>query len=148
MDTTHLHLMVNHFPLAGLIFSLLLLLASWLFKSKDLMRAGLVGIFLTGLVTIPTFFTGESAEEAMEQLPGISEQLIKNHEEAAEKAIWLIGATALTAIFIFLIQIKKKATSKWLITLLVILSVLSVAVLAWTNNLGGQISHPEIRKNK
>ena len=148
MDATHIHLILNHFPISGMIFSIPLLLVAWLRKSEVLGRAGMITVFVTGFITIPTFLTGDPAEELIEHLPGISEKIIKIHEEAAEKAIWFVGAAALVALIGLFLSFRNRYTPKWAVPLVMILSVCSIGVLGWTNNLGGAISHPEIRRNK
>ena len=148
MDAAHLHLMFNHIPIAGILFAIPILLVAWWRESDVLGRTGMFLVLLTGLITIPTFLTGEPAEEIIEHLPGISEKMIKIHEETAEKAIWFVAAAAIGALISLIIAFKKKSLPMRAIPLVTILAVCSLGFLAWTNNLGGEISHPEIRKNK
>lgn len=147
MDAAHLHLMLNHLPIAGMLFAIPLLLVAWWRNSDSLGRMGMLIVLLSGLITIPTFLTGEPAEEIIEHLPGISEQMIKIHEETAEKALWFIGAASLGALISLIFAYRNKALSLRAIPAVTILAICSMGFLAWTNNLGGQISHPEIRKN-
>ncbi len=145
MNTAHIHLIVNHLPLAGMIFSLPLLLAALWKNNKVLSQTALLAVFITGLSAGPTFLSGEPAEETIEHLPGVSEQLIKDHEEAAEKTIWVIGITAIAALAGFIVTRKKNTIPKQLLLTVTTLVLLTAGALAWTNNLGGQIRHPEIQ---
>ena len=55
------------------------------FSPKILKRTAYLVLILAAVVAIPTFTTGEGAEEVVEKLAGIDENLIKNHQEVAEK---------------------------------------------------------------
>lgn len=146
MDAAQVHLMLNHLPFAGVLVALPILLIAWWRKSELLGRTGLLIVLFSGLVAIPTFLTGEPTEEILEHLPGISEELMKAHEEAAEKAIWLIGAAAFGAFVSLAFALKKRSLPRWAVPSVALLAGLSLGTLAWTNHLGGQISHVEIRK--
>jgi len=146
MNAAHIHLIVNHFPIAGIFFSLpLLAFAGWR-NHEDLKRAAMLLVLFSGLIAVLTFLTGEPAEEVAEHLPGVTEQLIKAHEEAAEKTLWLVGAAAGLAMMSLGIAFRKKETPRKMIPWVGLLCLAAGGSLAWTSNLGGQIRHPEIRK--
>ncbi|MFC7671286.1 hypothetical protein ACFQT0_30695 [Hymenobacter humi] len=85
MNQAHWHLLLNHAPILGSLFGLvLLLLAVALRLQPVLLRTGLVTLIVAALLTIPTQLTGDGAEEVVEDQPGVSEPLIHEHEEAAE----------------------------------------------------------------
>lgn len=145
MNAAHAHLVLNHLPVAGFIVATpILLIAGWK-KNEAFGRIGMAIIVVASLVLIPTFLTGEPAEEIIENLPGVSESLIEKHEEAAEKAIWFVGAAGLAALVGLLASFRKKSVTRAALAWVTILSVCAVGVLAWTNNLGGEIRHSEIR---
>lgn len=147
MNPAHLHLILNHFPIAGMLFAMPILLVAWWRKSDVLGQIGMLIVVLAGLITIPVFLTGEPTEEMIEHLPCISEKLIEVHEEMAEKAIWVVGAASLTALASLVYALLRKSFPMKAIPPVMILALCSLGVLAWTNNLGGEISHPEIKKN-
>jgi hypothetical protein len=102
---------------------------------------------LVALWAIPAYLTGEPAEEILENLPGISENLIKSHEESAETAFIfteIVGALTLITLFVrrFFQTLGNRLTIIVLIGLLI-----SGGLIAWTANLGGKINHPEIRSD-
>lgn len=139
--------MANHFPLIGFVFSFLLL-ALGLFRSNEgYSRAGFLVILVAGLFAVPTFLTGEPAEEIMEKLPGFSEELVEAHEEAAELAIWLIGATTLAAAAAFWSSLRRVGRSQLILKIILVLNLISLILIGRTNQLGGKISHPEIRSD-
>lgn len=145
MDATHIHLLLNHFPIIGTLIGGMILIAGLLRKEPLLQLTGLATLFVVSLVAVPVFLTGDGAEEAVEHLPGVSESIIHQHEEWAEATIWLIGGMGLLAIasFAAIWRQMKFATHATLVVLL--LTVASFAMVAKTANLGGQIRHTEIR---
>lgn len=145
MDAAHLHLMLNHFPLAGMLGALLILALGRWSKNEILTRTGLALVVLTGALTLPTFLTGEPAEKAIEHLPGISESLIEAHEEAAEKIVWLVGVAATVSAAGLVQAFRKGIAPRWAVMGVFGLGIATAVSLAWVNNLGGRISHPEIR---
>lgn len=148
MNAAHIHLILIHFPIAGMLFATLVLLIAWWRKNVLLCQTGMVLILLSGLITIPTFITGERAEEIMEQVPGISERLIEIHEEAAEKTMWFVGAAALAALLSLVVTIKYKSILSKTIPVVILISLFTIGFLAWTDRTGAEISHPEIRADE
>ena len=145
MNGAHVHLIFNHFPLIGFVLAFPLLVWGLIRSNKDFMRASLVVIIMAGVFTLPTYFSGEDAEEAIENRPGISKELIHTHEEAAEYAIIFTEITALAALIALILSVKKDRLPKPLIIVILLLQIFTMTVLATTNNHGGKISHPEIR---
>ncbi len=70
-------------PLPGILFSLALLLVVLSKKSGELKKLSCCVFVLIALLAIPTYLTGEGAEEVVEHLPGVEHELIEEHEESA-----------------------------------------------------------------
>jgi uncharacterized membrane protein len=145
MDGAHFHLMLNHFPIAGMVFSIGLLAIAGRMDSDTLKRAALLLVVVTGLLTIPAFLTGEPAEKVVEHFPNVTKAMIEAHEEAAEKGAWAVWITSGVAMAGLILSFKRKVTAGWVIPVVLILSLGCVGLFAWSNNLGGQISHSELR---
>ncbi len=145
MDATHLHLALAHFPIIGTLIGAAILAYGLMFKNLALQKGGLITCIIMALITIPVFLTGGEAEETVEDLAGVSEQLIENHEEFAEKAVWLIGIMGALALIAFFMIIKKFSAAKTLTWITLIVSLATFGVFAQLGNLGGQIRHSEIR---
>lgn len=148
MNGAHLHLLLNHFPMIGLVFSILILGLGLIRKSDEVIRSGLLIAFISGALAIPTFLTGEPAEKIIEHSPGFSETLLEAHEEAAEFAVWVMGMTAIAAVAGLFYSVKKNRIPRLLMSSIVSLNIFSLVVIGRTNNLGGKISHPEIRDSR
>lgn len=146
MNAAHLHLILNHFPILGTLFGMGLLAYGLFAKNKSVQNAAFVLFAIITLISIPAFLSGEGAEEVVEHLPGVSENLIHEHEEWAEKAIWLMGILGLLSLISLFFSIKNKSGAKVLSIITLVASLATFGVMAQVGNLGGQIRHTEIRK--
>jgi|ERR1051326_332988 uncharacterized membrane protein len=144
MNLVHLHLLLNHFPVIGVLIAALLLAVAVGRRSGELAKASLALLALVGTMAVLVFFTGEPAQEAVEKLPGISERVIDHHEDAARLATIVtaaMGAFALGALAVY-----RRRALPHLLTLLALLGAVgSTAMMGYAANLGGQIRHTEIR---
>ncbi|MBB4603673.1 putative membrane protein [Hymenobacter luteus] len=145
MNGAHLHLLLNHTPILGSLFGLLLLLVAVVRRQETLINAGLVALVVAALLTIPTQLTGEGAEEVVEDRPGVTHALIHEHEEAAELSLWVMEATGALALVSLLARRRTTARAPLFTYLTLAGAVVSFGLLARTGNLGGQIMHPEAR---
>lgn len=145
MNGAHMHLLVNHLPVIGSIFAILLLVWSLTRKNTDIARAAL-GLFVIAAITgLAAYFTGEPAEHLAEDLAGVSESAIHSHEESAELATVLLGGYGVFALGA-LIYLRKRESEfpRKLVTLALLLSFVPAGAMGWTANQGGKIRHPEI----
>lgn len=147
MNWAHIHLMINHFPVIGVIFGFLLLVAAMVKKSEELKKVSLGIFIIMALIAIPVYLTGEPAEEMVEDLVGVSESIIEQHEEMALIsliAVILLGVTAAVGLFFFRHSVTIPG---WFVVIALILSIIAGGLIGKTANLGGQIRHSEIRKD-
>ncbi len=144
MNTTHLHLLLNHFPIIGTLIGSGLLLWGILRKQNNVKSAGAAVLFVMAVIAIPVYTTGEPAEESVENLPGVSDAMIELHESAATLAIWLLGITGLLSLAALVMDVKKKTAAGFIFMVSFVLSVISFAAMARTGYYGGQIRHTEI----
>ena len=145
MNGAHLHLVLNHLPVVGIGFGLALLIFALVKKSPELQKVSLGVLVITALLTLPAYFTGEPAEELVEDVAGISEAIVERHEDAAKVALiasGILGAVALGGLILFR---RAGRLPTGFIILVLALALGAEGTMAWTANLGGQIRHPEIR---
>jgi hypothetical protein len=145
MNPAHLHIILNHIPVIGIPFGTALLIWGFWRKSQEVKTAALLVFVAIALVTIPTYLSGRAAEDLVEDLPGVSENLIENHEGAAAIAVAATSILGGLALVRLLIPTRFAAIGGPLTILVFVLSVGVAGWLARTANLGGQIRHPEIR---
>lgn len=147
MDTTHIHLLLNHFPIIGTLIGSGLLLWGLLKKHDNIKISASVILILMTVIAIPVYLTGEPAEESVEKLPGVMDSMIEMHEDAAKIAIWLMGLTGVFALVALIIQRQKMQLAKHAYTFVFIVSLVCFAAMARTGYYGGQIRHSEIRSS-
>ena len=145
MNLAHYHLLLNHFPIIGTILSFVILVVGTIIKNETVKKTAYWSFIVTGLLSFPAYFTGESAEYAIEGLPGVDKHLIHEHEEIAGLGLWL-SITLGIAAFLALQFIQKSKAN--LINYFVLLFGLSVICLfTYIGYTGGIIRHPEIEHN-
>jgi uncharacterized membrane protein len=145
MDLAHLHLLLNHFPTIGTIMGGGLFVLSLITNSDDLKRASLVVLLGISLIAIPTYISGNGAQEAVKSLPGVSKTLIETHEGAALVALGFIEVTGAFA-WLGLWQFRRLArVPNWNLAVILVLTAVSLGLMARASNLGGEIRHGEIR---
>lgn len=143
MSGAHIHLLLNHIPVLGVVFGLLIFLVAIVRQNPETVRIALGLFVLAGLASIMVFLTGEPAEELVEDLPDVMHAIVETHEEAG--LIALIFAVTLGVVSLIEMFVFRQGLPKWAVRGTLVLALVVGGVLAWTANLGGQISHPEIR---
>jgi len=151
MDPTHLHLLLNHVPTVGFGIGVALYIASLYAKSNDLKQASLVIFVAVALITIPTYVTGNAAQIKLQDKGEIGEQarttlsLVQAHEGAAFLALTFMEITGALA-WLALWQFRRTSIlSNGMAGCLLVLSLMTMGLTAQAANIGGHISHPEIR---
>jgi len=144
MNPAHLHLLTNHLPVLGTLFGLCLLLFAQIRKSDELKKVSF-GIFLVvALLSVPSYLSGEPAEDQVENIATVSKVFLEQHEDAAKVAF--IGVLVLGALgLIGLLRYRFQCSCKWLSPVVLIAAIAVTATMMWTANLGGKIRHSEIR---
>ncbi|MBF9236582.1 hypothetical protein I2I05_04155 [Hymenobacter sp. BT683] len=146
MNQAHLHLLVNHVPILGSLFALVLLGAGLLQKNTTMIRAGLVAVLAAGVLCLPAQLTGEGAAEVVQTLPRVSRALIQDHETAAEQGFWVLEGAATLALLALLLLKNNSPRARLVAALALVATGLSFGLLARAGSLGGRIVHTEIRE--
>lgn len=145
MNQVHLHLIITHLPVFGSILGAFVL-GYGIWRKTDQTKMAAYFLFIIAAIGAGiAYLTGEGAEEVVENLPGVSENIIKQHEEFAMFALVsliVLGISSLVAIFL---TYKKSALLKGASFVTLLISLISFALVAQTGYLGGQIRHTEIR---
>ena len=138
MDLVHLHLLLNHIPVAGLALGLLVVGWGFVRKSRDVTTVGLAAFVIAALAAGGTFLTGEPAEDRVGGLAGVSRATIERHEEAAEPALVATIIAGLVAILAVVMPRRQVAVA------LLAVGAIAFALVARAANLGGHIRHTEL----
>jgi uncharacterized membrane protein len=144
MNLAHLHLLLNHFPIIGTMVGLGLFLVSLVGKNDDLKRAGLIIYAAMALLSLPTFFSGVGAQGAIQDLPGVSADLISRHEGAAMLALVFMEITGALALVGLWQSHKYSRPARWNVAAVLVISLITVGLMARVGTTGGDIRHPEI----
>ncbi len=149
MYLAHIHLLLNHWPIIGSFIGLGLLLAALIANSDHLKQASLALISLIALLAIPAYLSGNAADEVLRASPGVSEDLIQNHQGAALLAfvfMEITGAFALLGLWKFsrLSSPPPGPVGRWNVSAVLLLLIVTVGLMTITGNTGGAIRHPEI----
>lgn len=145
MNSAHIHLIINHVPVILTIFSLFVLLAGYFKNKQDYRKLAFIGFVIAAIFTIITFYTGDGAEDIVEDIAAFSHDTIENHEHAAETSrlfAILLGLFGLAGIFYF--KSDKVKGFKVFIIITILLALLASAYLIYTGYLGGMIRHTEL----
>ncbi len=144
MDQTHIHLLITHLPIfSSLLGTLVLGFAIWK-KSNTTTVAAYYILVISALGAVIAYITGEEAEETVEKIQGISENVIEQHSDFAVFAlVGLIVVGVSSLIGIYFINTKSNF-AKTIATTTLFLALISFALVARTGYLGGQIRHTEI----
>jgi hypothetical protein len=153
MSTTHVHLLLNHFPTVGFVMTIGLFLAGIVARSDQLIRASFAAYVGIALIAIPTYVTGNAAAEHLcvgkPNEPcadtAISRALIERHEGAAVPALAVIMATAGFAWLGLWQHRLLRRIAPWNIAVIALLSVSAMGLVARAASMGGEIRHPEVR---
>ncbi len=145
MNAAHWHLLLNHAPVIGIVWSFALLGFALLRRNDSIKRVALVSLVVAALVAVPAYVTGEPAEDVVESVPGMAKGILERHEDAAGVALGGglgLGVLALAGLLGFR---GARPVPVWFGLTTLAGALVVIALMAWTANLGGQIRHPEIR---
>jgi uncharacterized membrane protein len=144
MNWAQAHLLLNHLPVLGLVYSLLIFGGSFFWYRRELRRAGLILFVITALGTIPVYMTGEPAEHLVRDMPQVDRDAIETHQDWATAsliAIEVLGVVALASLYLS----WKSTLPELLVQACLLLALISFGIVGWTAHLGGQVHHPEVR---
>ena len=145
MNNAHLHLVVNHLPIIFPIVGVIILLIA-IFTKSDVSKRNAYIVFILGAVaSVAAMATGEGAEDAIENIQGVSENLMHRHEEAAEifaGMSYFLGAVSLLG---FLTSYRNFSLDKLMPVTILIVAGVSLYIAQEAVRTGGEIRHTEIR---
>jgi uncharacterized membrane protein len=124
-DTTHLHPMIVHFPIALLIVGFLSDLIGAFFKKEFFSKAGFYLLILGTAGVIAAYLSGNIAGDGVSEA-GTLKQALENHEEAAELSLWLMVIASVVRIGIVVFK-KYTGMFKWAAIVLFFAGILSIA---------------------
>lgn len=144
MNQTHIHLLITHLPIFGSILGGLVL-AHGLWTNSNQTKIAAYNLFIISAIGAGiAYLTGEAAEETVENIQGVLEATIKQHEEFALFALISLIILGLTSIVGLFITLKNLPLTRTVAFIILFISLISFGLVARTGYLGGQIRHTEI----
>ena len=144
MNPAHLHLLINHFPIIGsLIGGFVLGYGIWS-KSIQTKIAAYYVLLASTAGAVIAYLTGEGAEEIIENIQGISKEMLDQHEDFSLISLVVIIILGIFSIIGLFLTIRKSTLSNTVAVITLLTSLVSFGLIARTGYLGGQIRHTEI----
>ncbi len=143
MNQAWLHLMTNHIPVLGLPIAALALAWGLARRHDSVIRLALFGAVLLGPLTAFVAWSGEGAEEVVEDTPWASRTRIHDHEEAGERARLVALVVAAGALVVLVMSRRREISRGGTIAVLVGLVAASGAA-GYSALEGGEIRHDEV----
>ena len=144
MNSAHLHLIITHLPIFGSILGAFVLGYGVLSKSNQTKNGAYLVFVICAIGAGIAYFTGEGAEDAVENIPGVSESIIHQHEDFAMYALISMIALGVVSLVSLFLTYKRNPLAKHAAIVVLFVSLISFGLVAWTGYLGGQIRHTEI----
>ncbi|HRE78719.1 MAG TPA: hypothetical protein PLL09_12955 [Flavobacterium sp.] len=147
MNDAHLHMVVNHFPIIGIILGFGILVTGLFLKNNSVKNTAYCLFIVGAIFAAVSMATGEGAEEIAEKLPGVTDQIIETHEEMAEKLAIVLYALGFVSLIGLFLNFKKHSKAVFVSYIAVIIAVVCIFLGKQTGTTGGEIRHTEIREN-
>jgi uncharacterized membrane protein len=144
MNQTHIHLLITHLPIFGSILGGIVLAHGLWTKSNQTKIAAYNLFIISSIGAGIAYLTGEGAEESVEDLQGVVEATIKQHEDFALFALISLIILGLASIVGLFLTLRKSPLTRTTALMILFISLISFGLVARTGYLGGQIRHTEI----
>ena len=147
MNDAHLHMVVNHFPIIGIILGFGILIAGMFFKNNSVVNTA-YSLFIVGAIfAFASMQTGEGAEEMVEDMPSVGKKIIHIHEEMAEKLALVLYFLGLISIAGLYTNSKNHSKAKLVSFLALTVAAVGIFLGKETGTTGGEVRHTEIRSD-
>ena len=144
MNQTHIHLLITHLPVFGSILGGVVLAYALWAKSNQTTIAAYILLIISSIGAGISYLTGEAAEETVENIAGVSKNLVEQHEEVAVITLVLFIVLGIASVVGLFLTWRKFASVRSVAVVVLVISVVSFGFVARTGYLGGQIRHTEI----
>ncbi|MGB3084518.1 MAG: hypothetical protein WBB21_07370 [Saprospiraceae bacterium] len=147
MDQTHIHLILTHLPIFGSSLGGFVLAHGVWTKSNQTKIAAYNLFIISSIGAGIAYLTGEAAEETVENLQGVVETTIGQHEDFALFALISLIVLGLSSILGLYLTLKESLLTRKIAFIILLVSIISFGLVARTGYLGGQIRHTEINSS-
>jgi hypothetical protein len=142
----YIHVVINHFPLIGLIVSVLALAAALITRNRTAILLGLALVGLLALSVWPVFEYGEDGyDRVLSMADEAGGKFLAHHRDLAGRWVFLYYVTAGMAGLGFVLAWKWPRTLVYSSILALMLAAASLTAGVVIAKAGGQIRHTEFR---
>lgn len=145
ISLAHLHLLLNHLPVILTPLGLLLLAIAARRHDDSLSRVAFALLIGAAVTAVPTYFTGEDAEQAIKGMAGVTKAVIHEHEDFGLYSALFLGALGLFAIWALWRHRPPVVLPSWVMRTALAASLAGSVLVGYTSLLGGEVRHTEIR---
>ncbi len=142
----YVHVILNHFPLIGLLVAMLALVVALITRNRT---AILIGLALVGLLALTAWPVSEFGEEGYDRVLSMSDdaggKFLQHHRALAERWVFLYYVTAGIAGLGFVLAWKWPRTLVLSSILALVLAAASLAAGVVIAKAGGYVRHSEFR---
>lgn len=139
------HLVINHFPVILTVVGAAAALLALFVRKRGAWLYATATLALAGISVVPTYLTGEIAEEKIEHAWYVSHDVIEEHELAGKWALWIVGAMGAVAAYAWWRARRNAALDGglpvWLRAAVVVMALWGATTLYVTAEHGGNIVH-------
>ena len=147
INGAYVHILINHFPIILSLLGAATAVVSLFRRRRALWLYTVATLTLAGIFAYPTVFTGERAEHDIEKMPYATREAIHEHEEAGERAMWVLIVTGLISAYAWWRTSQSAPrddtfdTPTWLRVLVAVGAVASAGATAYAAKLSDPILH-------
>ena len=137
------HLLINHFPVVLSVVALAVTVLALILGRRGLWLTAMAALTTAGLFIYPVHFTGDRADQALNDPWYIRPGTIEAHDNAAGIALWVILIVGAFAAYSWWRSTKRPTDliPGWMRTGIAVGSLAAVAAVTYTAYLGGKIIH-------
>ena len=142
MSWPYLHVLLNHFPIVLTVIGALATFLGLMQQRRGTWVYALTTLTLAGVSVYPAWATGQRASRMLRGAWYIVPESVHRHSQAADIALWTIGATGLVSLIALITVVRTReavSPAAFFRVLVGLLSVVSIGVVAYTGYLGGEI---------
>jgi hypothetical protein len=144
MEPTLAHNVFNHLPIIGTAIGFVIVGVSFFLKNKTVRNVGLLTFAVMALAAFPAKFTGEQAEEKVEEISGVSHNQIHEHEEMTEALLPLAGIGAVLALAIVFFEDRLGRATRVALIGFIVVAAFEVVLAVRAGHEGAKIRRPEL----
>jgi uncharacterized membrane protein len=142
---SHWHILVSVFPLIGLVFVLGLYATAFITSNEAMKRACLALFVILGILSVPTYLSGDHSMELLSKDPKISQDLMSSHFGWGVAALAVLVITGVTAVIELWRSRRREHLSNDALHLVLGLAVVSLALMVIAGEGGWEINHHELQ---